>query len=54
MDNLASKGIDKDLIVSQAILTPSCGTGSMDTADAERVFDLLWQLSKRMKEKYNF
>lgn len=54
MDNLASKGISKDLIVSQAIITPSCGTGSLETADAERVFDLLSQLSARMKEKYGF
>jgi len=54
MDNLASKGISKDLIINQAVITPSCGTGSLDTADAERVFDLLSKLSKRMKEKYNF
>ena len=53
MDNLAAKGIDKELIVSQAMITPSCGTGSLDTADAEKVFELLNKLSKRMKEKYN-
>ena len=54
MDHLASKGIDKDLILQQAILTPSCGTGSLDPADAEKVFSLLSQLTKRMKEKYDF
>jgi len=54
MDNLASKGIDKRLIAEQAILTPSCGTGSLDPNDAERVFALLAQLAKRMKEKYGF
>jgi len=54
MDNLASKGVSKDLITKQAILTPSCGTGSLETADAERVFELLSQLAKRMKAKYNF
>jgi len=53
MDNLASKGIDKKLIVSQAMITPSCGTGSMDAADAERVFKLLKAVTDRMKEKYN-
>ena len=53
MDNLASKGIDKGLIVSQAIITPSCGTGSLETADAEKVFDLLSKLTARMKEKYH-
>ncbi len=54
MDNLASKGIDKKLIAEQAVITPSCGTGSMDTADAERVFETLFQLSKKMKAKYGF
>ena len=54
MDNLASKGIDKNLILRQAMITPSCGTGSLDPADAEKVFSLLMQLTKRMKEKYGF
>ena len=53
MDNLASKGIDKNLIISQALITPSCGTGSLETADAEKVFDLLSKLTARMKAKYN-
>jgi len=52
MDNLASKGIDKNLIISQAIITPSCGTGSLPVEDAEKVFRLTKELSKRMKEKY--
>jgi len=54
MDNLAAKGIDKQLIMEQAILTPSCGTGSLPEEEAEMVFDLLSNLSKRMKEKYGF
>jgi len=54
MDNLASKGIDKQLIVEQAIVTPSCGTGSMDPADAEKVFEMTALLSKAMQEKYGF
>jgi methionine synthase II (cobalamin-independent) len=54
MDNLASKGIDKQLILEQALVTPSCGTGSLDPEDAERVFKLLYELSERMRTKYNF
>lgn len=54
MDNLAAKGIDKDLIANQAIITPSCGTGSMAPEDADKVFELTGKLSKRMKEKYGF
>jgi len=51
---LASKGIDKFQIAQQAVLTPSCGTGSMDPADAEKVFELLADLSGTMKKKYSF
>ena len=54
MDNLAATGIPKQTIVEQALITPSCGTGSLDEADAEKVFALLNGLSKRMQEKYNF
>lgn len=54
MDNLAAKGIDKQLIVEQAIITPSCGTGSMDPQDAEKVFEMTALLSKAMQEKYKF
>jgi len=54
IDNLASKGIDRDLITRQAVITPSCGTGSMDPSDAEKVFDLLCSLSAAVKEKYGF
>ena len=60
MDNLASGGgdasrkIDKNLIVQQAMITPSCGTGSLAAPDAEKVFSLLAALTKRMKEKYQF
>jgi hypothetical protein len=54
-DHLASKlGIDKKTILEQAFITPSCGTGSMDVADAERVFKLLGETSKALKAKYGF
>ena len=55
MDHLATTGgIDKSQIVDQAILTPSCGTGSLEAEDAERVFTLLKELTARMKSKYGF
>jgi hypothetical protein len=54
IDNLASKGVDKNIIIQQAIITPSCGTGSLSADDAEKVFSLLHGLTKRMKEKYGF
>jgi len=54
MDLLAAKGIDKRLIAEQALITPSCGTGSMIPADAERVFHLTGALSREMKSRYGF
>jgi hypothetical protein len=52
MDHLASQGIEKRLIADQAVLTPSCGTGSLTTEEAELVYDRLAALSAFMKEKY--
>ena len=54
MDKLASKGIDRKIITEQAIITPSCGTGSMEVADGEKVFLMVAELSKRMKAKYGY
>jgi len=54
MDNLAQGGIAKQKILEQTMLTPSCGTGSQDKQDAERVFALTQQLTARMKAKYGF
>jgi hypothetical protein len=53
-DNLAAKGIDKKQIVEQAIVTPSCGTGSMEVADAEKVFQTLPLVSRALCAKYGF
>ena len=49
VDGLAAKGIDRDLICKQSMLTPSCGTGSLTEAQAERVFELLAKTSEALK-----
>ena len=55
MDKLAGvSGVDKKVIAEQAVLTPSCGTGSLSVAEADKVFEILPQISARMKEKYGF
>lgn len=52
VDNLAkATGLDKELILTQAMVTPSCGTGSLPVADAERVFSLLGQTSKALRQR---
>ncbi|MBN1128566.1 MAG: hypothetical protein JXA71_06245 [Chitinispirillaceae bacterium] len=42
---LADKGVEKNRIMSQALLTPSCGTGSLSRELAEKVFDMLPKLA---------
>jgi len=54
MQHLAATGIDRQQIAAQALITPSCGTGSLDPADAMKVFESLSALSKAMKAKYKF
>ena len=43
--------IDRDVLMQQAMITPSCGTGSLPVADAERVFSLLCQTSRALRER---
>lgn len=52
VDNLArAAGIDRELILNQAMITPSCGTGSLPVADAEKVFSLLGQTSIALRQR---
>lgn len=51
MGKLASTGIDRDLINSKAIITPSCGTGSMSPEEAEKVFEATPAVAAAMKQK---
>jgi hypothetical protein len=52
VDNLAkATGLDRQVIINQAFVTPSCGTGSLPVADAEKVFGLLGQLSKALQAR---
>ena len=42
-------GLARDLILRQAMVTPSCGTGSLPVADAERVFQTLRAVSAGLR-----
>ncbi|OFW08795.1 MAG: hypothetical protein A3H96_08055 [Acidobacteria bacterium RIFCSPLOWO2_02_FULL_67_36] len=48
---LAAKGMDRDRLYRQAILTPSCGIGSQSVDDANRVVDALVGLSALVRER---
>ncbi len=49
---LAAKGIDKNLILKQSIITPSCGAGCLTPELAEKAMNLTTEISKEMKLKY--
>lgn len=44
-----SGSVPKDLLLSQILLTPSCGTGSRSVEEAEKVFKTLVELKKMLK-----
>ena len=48
---LAAKGMDRDRLYRQAILTPSCGIGSQSVDDADHVVDALIRLSALVRER---
>ena len=55
VDNLVEKsGVDKGLVYQQTILTGSCGTGSMEVPDAEKVFRITGELSKALRATHGF
>jgi hypothetical protein len=52
VDNLAkATGLSRDVIINQAFITPSCGTGSLPVADAELVFKMLGEVSKALQSR---
>jgi len=46
---ILSKSLPEDLLLSQILLTPSCGTGSRSIEEAEKVFRTLVELKKLIK-----
>ncbi len=48
---LAAKGMDRDLLYRQALLTPSCGLGSLSVERADRVLDVLADLSVLVRQQ---
>lgn len=44
-------GIDRERLLSQSLITPSCGTGSLSLANATKVLSLTSQLSAQIRSK---
>lgn len=45
VDSLVKKGIDRELLLNNLMLSPSCGLGALDVAKSEAIFKLLAQVS---------
>ena len=55
VNQLVEKGFDRDLLLRRALITPSCGAGGVLTEPlAERVLDLLRQLTIELRTRYGF
>lgn len=50
IDSLAHLGIDRQQILSQTLITPSCGAGSLSVVLAEKVLAMTAGLSKRLRQ----
>lgn len=52
LNYLVQKGIDKDVIIRQSMVTPSCGAGSLAVSLAEKAMNLTKELSVKLRGKY--
>jgi hypothetical protein len=55
LERLVRKGFDREHLLRRALITPSCGAGGVLTEPlAERVLDLLRQLSTTLRSRHSF
>jgi len=52
MDLLVQKGLSLDKLLAAGLVTPSCGTGSLDPQVAERALALTAEVSAQMRARY--
>lgn len=50
IENMANKGVDKNLLWERCLLTPSCGTGSLPVELSEKIFQRLSEVSKLLQK----
>jgi methionine synthase II (cobalamin-independent) len=53
VEEICALGIDKKRLLSQSLITPSCGTGSLDASSALKVLELTQAVSRRFREEFN-
>ncbi len=52
IDLFVQKGIELDTLLAAGLITPSCGTGSLDSPTANRVLELTAKVSAEMRARY--
>ena len=53
IDDLVCKGMERDTILRQSMLTPQCGLGGLDEDYCLKAMHLLNSLSWTIREKYH-
>lgn len=48
---MVNKGVDKELLQNNLMLTPACGLGTLDEARSRAIFELLHELSEILRRK---
>jgi hypothetical protein len=51
MGELAAKGIDRQKLLAQTLITPSCGTGTLPMDLAEKIYRLTGEISSQLRTK---
>jgi hypothetical protein len=51
---LAARGFGRDLLLRRALITPSCGAGTLTPPLAERVLSLLCDLAGTLRKREGF
>ncbi|MEE9514395.1 MAG: hypothetical protein V3V54_00050, partial [Candidatus Brocadiales bacterium] len=52
LDYLSKKCMDKNVILQNSLITPSCGTGTLTVAESEKAMTLSHEVSSALKKKY--
>jgi hypothetical protein len=51
-DQLVEKGMSRDVLIQQSLITPSCGLGNLSIEHAELAMEYTKQISERIRAKY--
>lgn len=52
MNELAAKGIDRQMLLAQTLITPSCGTGTLSMELAKKIYRLTAAISAQLRIKF--